>query len=281
MAAGDAGDAIRRHEAPVTVYFIGAGPGDPDLITVRGRDLIARCPVCLYAGSLVPWAVVSFAPEDARVLDTASMTLDQILGELFAAHDAGLDVARVHSGDPSIYGATAEQYAALRARGVPFEIVPGVPAFAAAAARLGVELTVPEVAQTIVLSRLSGHASKMPDSETLEAVAAPRGTLALHLAAKQLPRIAAELAPLYGADCPVALVARATWPDEAIVTGTLADIVEKAAPLGVERTALVIVGRALDGVGGATSALYAPERDRRLKPPSRDQSSAEPSGPGS
>lgn len=250
----------------MTVYFIGAGPGDPDLITVRGRDLIARCPVCLYAGSLVPAAVVSYAPQGARVVDTASMALPEILAEIDAAHAAGLDIARVHSGDPSIYGATAEQYAALRERKIPFEITPGVPAFAAAAARLGVELTVPEIAQTIVLSRLSGRASRMPDAETLEAVAASRGTLALHLAAKQLPRIAAELAPLYGADCPVALVARATWPDEAIVRGTLGDIVEKAAPLSVQRTALVIVGRALDGLGEASSALYSAGHDRHLKP---------------
>lgn len=250
----------------MTVFFIGAGPGDPDLITVRGRDLIARCPVCLYAGSLVPAAVVSHAPEDARVIDTASMTLAGIVAEFEAAHAAGLDVARVHSGDPSLYGATAEQFAALRERGIPYEITPGVPAFAAAAARLGVELTVPEIAQTVILSRLSGRASKMPDAETIAAVAASRGTLVLHLAAKQLARIADELTPLYGADCPVALVARATWPDEAIVRGTLADIVEKARPLGVERTALVIVGRALGGAGGASSALYADSHDRHLKP---------------
>ncbi len=250
----------------MTVFFIGAGPGDPDLITVRGRDLIARCPVCLYAGSLVPAAVVAYAPEGARVIDTASMALPEILAEIEAAHAAGLDVARVHSGDPSIYGATAEQYAALRARGVPFEIVPGVPAFAAAAARLGVELTVPEVAQTIVLSRLPGRASKMPDAETLEAVAAARGTLALHLSVKQLARIAEALAPLYGPDCPVAVVARATWPDEAIARGTLADIVEKAAPLALERTALILVGRALDGIDEATSALYAQSHSRHLKP---------------
>ncbi|MFC3693882.1 precorrin-4 C(11)-methyltransferase [Chenggangzhangella methanolivorans] len=250
----------------MTVYFIGAGPGDPDLITVRGRDLIARCPVCLYAGSLVPAAVVAHAPKDARVVDTAALSLDDIVAEFEAADAGGLDVARVHSGDPSIYGATAEQFAALKARGIPYEIVPGVPAFAAAAARLGVELTVPEIAQTITLSRLSGRASRMPEAETLQAVAAARGTLVLHLAAKQLARIADELAPLYGADCPVALVARATWPDEAIVRGTLADIVEKAAPLGIERTALVIVGRALDGLGETSSALYAPEHVRRLKP---------------
>lgn len=250
----------------MTVHFIGAGPGDPDLITVRGRDLIAHCPVCLYAGSLVPKAVVAYAPEGARVLDTAGMTLEEIVAEFEAAHAAGLDVARVHSGDPSLYGATAEQFAALKARGIPFEITPGVPAFAAAAARLGVELTVPEVAQTVVLSRLSGRASPMPAAETLANVAACRGTLALHLAAKQLPRIAAELTPLYGAECPVALVARATWPDEIVVRGTLADIVEKAAPHGVERTALVLVGWALQGAGDAASALYDAAHDRHLKP---------------
>lgn len=253
----------------MTVHFIGAGPGDPDLITVRGRDLIARCPVCLYAGSLVPKAVVAYAPEGARVIDTASLDLDQIVAEMEAAHAAGLDVARVHSGDPSIYGATAEQFAALEARGIPFEITPGVPAFAAAAARLKVELTVPDVAQTIVLSRLSGRASAMPPAETLEAVAASRGTLALHLAAKQLPRIVAELTPLYGADCPVAVVARATWPDEIIVRGALGDIVERAAPFGVERTALVMVGPALAGCGATTSALYAADHARHLKPGER------------
>lgn len=250
----------------MTVFFIGAGPGDPDLITVKGRDLIARCQVCLYAGSLVPRAVVAAAPADARVIDTAPLSLGKIVAEFEAAHAAGLDVARVHSGDPSIYGATAEQFAALRARDIPYEIVPGVPAFAAAAARLGVELTVPEVAQTVTLSRLSGRASKMPDAETLEAVAASRGTLVLHLAARQLARIALELTPLYGPDCPVAFVARATWPDEVVVRGTLSDIVEKAAPFGVERTALVIVGRALDGVSEATSALYSSEHGRHLKP---------------
>jgi precorrin-4/cobalt-precorrin-4 C11-methyltransferase len=250
----------------VTVFFIGAGPGDPDLITVRGRDLIARCPVCLYAGSLVPSAVVACAPKGARVIDTAPMSLDAIVAEFEAAHAAGRDVARVHSGDPSIYGATAEQFAALKARNIPFEIVPGVPAFAAAAARLGVELTVPEIAQTVVLSRLSGRASKMPEAETLKAVAASRGTLVLHLAAKQLARIVEELTPLYGGDCPTAVVARATWPDEVIVRGTLADIAEKAAPFGIERTALVIVGRALNGVAGEASALYSKDHARHLKP---------------
>jgi precorrin-4/cobalt-precorrin-4 C11-methyltransferase len=250
----------------MTVHFIGAGPGDPDLITVRGRDLIARCPVCLYAGSLVPAAVVAYAPAGARVIDTASLALDEIVAEMVAAHERGEDVARVHSGDPSLYGATAEQFAALRERGIPYEITPGVPAFAAAAARLGVELTIPEVAQTVTLSRLSGRASKMPEAETLDAVAASRGTLVLHLAAKQLSRIAEELTPLYGADCPAALVARATWPDEAIVVSTLGRIVQDAAPLGVKRTALVIVGWALAGPGEMRSALYAAEHGRHLKP---------------
>lgn len=250
----------------MTVYFIGAGPGDPDLITVKGRDLIARCPVCFYAGSLVPAAVVACAPPDASVIDSAGLSLGEIVAEFEAAHAAGLDVARVHSGDPSIYGATAEQFTALRERDIPFEIIPGVPAFAAAAARLGVELTVPSIAQTIVLSRLSGRASAMPEHETLAAVAASRGTLVLHLAARQLARIAEELAPLYGSNCPVALVARATWPDEVVVRGVLADIVEKAAPFGVERTALVIVGRALEGLGERSSALYSPDHQRHLKP---------------
>lgn len=250
----------------MTVFFIGAGPGDPDLITVKGRDLVARCPVCLYAGSLVPRALVAYAPKDARIVDTAGLSLAEIVAEFEAAHAACHDVARLHSGDPSIYGATAEQFAALRARKIPFEIVPGVPAFAAAAARLGVELTVPEIAQTITLSRLAGRASAMPEHETLANVAAARGTLVLHLSAKQLPRIAEELAPIYGSDCPVALVARATWPDEVVVRGTLSDIVEKTAPHAIERTALVIVGRALDGLGERPSALYSPDHGRHLKP---------------
>jgi precorrin-4/cobalt-precorrin-4 C11-methyltransferase len=250
----------------VTVHFIGAGPGDPDLITVRGRDLIARCPVCLYAGSLVPKAVVAYAPEDARVVDTASLTLDEIVAEFVAAHAAGLDVARVHSGDPSLYGATAEQFAALRARGVPFDVTPGVPAFAAAAARLGVELTAPEVAQTVTLTRLAGRASAMPAHETLEAVAASRGTLVFHLAAGKLVEIAERLTPFYGADCPAALVARATWPDETIVRGVLADIAARAAPHGIERTAVILVGWALAAEHPAASALYSASHDRRLKP---------------
>ncbi|MGA0531439.1 precorrin-4 C(11)-methyltransferase [Hansschlegelia sp. KR7-227] len=250
----------------MTVYFIGAGPGDPDLITVRGRDLIARCPVCLYAGSLVPAAVVAGAPAGARVVDTAPLALEDIVEEIEAASRADHDVARVHSGDPSIYGATAEQFAELRARGIPYEIVPGVPAFAAAAARLGVELTVPGLAQTVILSRLQGRASAMPPSETLEAVAASRGTLVLHLAARQLPRIVEELGPLYGFDCPIAVVVRATWPDELILRGTLSDIVAIAAPHNVERTALIMIGRALAPDDGSRSALYGAEHDRHLKP---------------
>lgn len=250
----------------MTVFFIGAGPGDPDLITIRGRDLISTCPVCLYAGSLVPKAVVAFAPEGARVVDTAALDLEAIVAEFEAAHAAGHDVARVHSGDSSLYGATAEQFAALQAKNIPYEVVPGVPAFAAAAARLGVELTAPGIAQTVILSRLAGRASAMPEAETLDAVAASRGTLVLHLAAKQLARIAAELTPLYGADCPAALVARATWPDEVIVRGTLGDIVEKAAPYGVERTAVVIVGWTLAGLGDTSSALYDAGHARHLRP---------------
>jgi precorrin-4/cobalt-precorrin-4 C11-methyltransferase len=241
----------------VTVYFIGAGPGAPDLITVRGQRLIERCPVCLYAGSLVPAEVVAAAPPGARVLDTAAMHLDEIISEIVTAQARGEDVARVHSGDPSIFGAVAEQMRRLDAVGIRWEIVPGVPAFAAAAARLGTELTLPELAQTIILTRTSGKASPMPDSERLEVLGQSRATLAIHLSIRNLGYVEAALTPHYGADCPVAIVYRATWPDEQIILTTLAGMRSRVREAKITRTALVFVGAVFGEVRAPESRLYA------------------------
>jgi precorrin-4/cobalt-precorrin-4 C11-methyltransferase len=250
----------------VTVHFIGAGPGAADLITVRGRDLIARCPVCLYAGSLVPEEVIAHAPEGARVIDTAPLTLDEIIAEIEAAHALGDDVARVHSGDPSLYGAIAEQMRRLRALEIPYDVTPGVPAFAAAAAALGTELTLPGVAQTVVLTRTAMKASAMPDGEDLETLARTGATLAIHLSVRNLRKVTAELTPHYGADCPVAVVYRASWPDEQVIRGTLADIRDKVRAAKITRTALILVGRVLDDDGFADSALYDPDHVHVLRP---------------
>ncbi len=249
----------------MTVHFIGAGPGAADLITVRGRDLIARCPVCLYAGSIIPSALLSYCPQGARIVDTAPLSLDEIEAELVAAHDAGLDVARLQSGDLSVYSALAEQIRRLETRGIPYTLTPGVPAFAAAAAALRRELTVPEVAQSLVLTRIPGRASRMPEGETLAAFAATGATLAIHLAIHALDRIVAELTPFYGADCPVAVVAQASWPEEWIVRGTLADIGAKLAAEPIERTALILVGRALAAEDFRESALYDADYRRRFR----------------
>jgi precorrin-4/cobalt-precorrin-4 C11-methyltransferase len=250
----------------MTVHFIGAGPGAADLITLRGRDLLARCPVCLYAGSIVPAAMLAHCPAAARLVDTAPLTLDAIEAEYVAAHRDGLDVARLHSGDLSVYSAVAEQIRRLRRHGIPFTLTPGVPAFAAAAAALGAELTVPEVAQSLVLTRVSGRASAMPEGETLAAFGATGATLAIHLAIHALDRIVAELTPLYGADCPVAVVVRVSWPDERVLRGTLATIAGLMAAEPVERTALVLVGPALEAAGFRDSALYDPDYRRRFRP---------------
>jgi precorrin-4/cobalt-precorrin-4 C11-methyltransferase len=228
--------------------------------------LLARCPVCLYAGSIVSKQLLTHCPPGARVIDTAPLTLDQIESEFIAAHAAGHDVARLHSGDLSIYSALAEQLRRLKRQGIPYTLTPGVPAFAAAAAALGCELTVPEVAQSVVLTRTSGRASRMPGSETLTAFAATRATLAIHLAITGIDRIIQELVPFYGADCPTAVVVRASWPDERIIRGTLGDIGEKIAAEKIERTALIFVGRALDAHDFRESALYAPEYHRRFRP---------------
>ncbi len=249
----------------MTVHFIGAGPGAPDLITLRGRDLIARCPVCLYAGSLVPRELLAYCPAGARIVDTAPLTLDEIEAEFEAAHRDGLDVARLHSGDLSVFSALAEQLRRLDRLGIPYTLTPGVPAFAAAAAVLGRELTVPEVAQSVVLTRVSGRASKMPDGETLAKFAATGATLAVHLAVQVLGRVVTELVPICGADCPVAVVADASRPGERIVQGTLADIEAKLAGEPIERAALILVGRALAAQDFRESALYDPEYRRRFR----------------
>ncbi len=249
----------------MTVHFIGAGPGAADLITLRGRDLLASCPVCLYAGSIIPPALLAHCPPGARLVDTAPMNLDGIEAEYVAAHAAGQDVARLHSGDLSIYSAVAEQIRRLERHAIPYTLTPGVPAFAAAAAAIGRELTLPEVAQSVVLTRLSGRASRMPPRETLAAFAATGATLAVHLAIHALERMVAELVAFYGADCPVAIVARASWPDERILRGTLGDIVAKHAAEPIERTALVLVGPALAADGFRDSALYDPAYQRRFR----------------
>jgi precorrin-4/cobalt-precorrin-4 C11-methyltransferase len=249
----------------MTVHFIGAGPGAADLITLRGRDLIARCPVCLYAGSIIPQELLAHCAPGTRIIDTAPMTLDEIEAELVAAHRAGLDVARLQSGDLSVYSALAEQIRRLERQNIPYTVTPGVPAFAAAAAVLGTELTVPEVAQSVVLTRMPGRASRMPQSERLAAFAATQATLAIHLAIHRIEAIVAELLPFYGADCPAAVVVRASWSDERILRGTLGDIARKVAAEPIERTALVLVGRALAAEDFRESALYDPDYRRRFR----------------
>jgi precorrin-4/cobalt-precorrin-4 C11-methyltransferase len=249
----------------MTVHFIGAGPGAADLVTVRGRDLIARCPVCLYAGSIVPPALLAHCPPGARIVDTAPMSLDEIEAELVAADAAGHDVARLHSGDLSVYSALAEQLRRLDRRGISYTLTPGVPAFAAAAAALRCELTVPEVAQSVVLTRVGGRASSMPAAERLAAFAATGATLAIHLAIPAIEKIVQELTPFYGADCPAAVVVRASWPDERVLRGTLGDIAAKVAAEPIERTALVLVGRALAAEDFRDSALYDPNYRRRFR----------------
>ncbi|MFT5445326.1 MAG: precorrin-4/cobalt-precorrin-4 C11-methyltransferase [Gammaproteobacteria bacterium] len=229
----------------MTVHFIGAGPGDPELITVRGQRLIASCPVCLYAGSLVPAEVVAFAPADARVIDTAPLHLEQIIEEMRVADAAGLDVARVHSGDPSLYGAISEQIRRLRELNIGFEITPGVPAFAAAAAILETELTLPDVSQTVILTRTAMRSSAMPNNEDLDTLGKSGATLAIHLSARNLRHVCETLTPHYGAQCPAVVVYRATWPDQQVIRGTLSTIREQVLAQGIRRTALVLVGPVL------------------------------------
>jgi precorrin-4/cobalt-precorrin-4 C11-methyltransferase len=249
----------------MTVHFIGAGPGAADLITVRGRELIARCPVCLYAGSIVPRELLSFCPKDARIVDTAPLSLDEIEAEFVAADNANHDVARLHSGDLSIFSALAEQLRRLDRRNIRYTLTPGVPAFAAAAAALQCELTVPEVAQSVVLTRVGGRASRMPEHEKLAAFAATGATLVIHLAINAIEQIVTELTPFYGADCPAAVVAEASSPAQRVVWGTLADIGATVAEAQIERTALILVGRALGARDFRDSALYDPGYRRRFR----------------
>ena len=253
----------------MTVHFIGAGPGAPDLITVRGRDLIAACPVVLYAGSLVPEEAIAWARPDAKVLDTAPMTLDEIIGEIAAAAAAGRDVARVHSGDPSLYGAIAEQIRRLEALGIVYDITPGVPAYAAAAAALGSELTLPDVCQTVILTRTAMRASAMPEGEDLDTLGRTGATLAIHLSVRNLKHVCETLMPHYGAACPVAVIHRASWPDELILRGTLADIRDKVRAAKITRTALILVSRVLDERDFTDSRLYAADHAHVLRPKRR------------
>ena len=248
------------------VYFIGAGPGDPDLITVKGRRIIEACKVCLYAGSLVPEAVVSCAPADALVRDTAPMTLDDIVAEMLAARDRGEDVARVHSGDPSLYGAIAEQIRRLNEHGIDYEIVPGVSAYAAAAAAMGQELTIPEVSQTVILTRTAMKSSAMPEGEDLATLGRTGATLAIHLSVRNIREIERQLIPLYGADCPAVVAYRVGWPDQHFIRGTLGDIWGKVRDAKITRTALIFVGRALGETDFRDSALYDGAHAHVLRP---------------
>ena len=246
----------------MTVHFIGAGPGAADLITVRGRDVLAASPVCLYAGSLVPVELLAHCPADARLVDTAQLNLDQILDELIAAHESGLDVARLHSGDPSVFSAVAEQMRRLDAAGVPYDVVPGVPAFAAAAATLNRELTVPGVGQTVVLTRTSAQATPMPEGEDLATLGQSGSTLVLHLAVNRIESMVEQLLPNYGPDCPVAVVAGASREDEVVLRGTLADIAPAVREAGIKRTAVIVVGSVLTASTFPDSHLYSTARCR-------------------
>mgnify|MGYP000173893024 CR=1 FL=1 len=249
----------------MTVHFIGAGPGAADLITLRGRDLIAASPVCLYAGSLVPEALLAHCPQGARIVNTAPLSLDEIIDLIAAAHRAGEDVARLHSGDLSVWSAMGEQLRRLRALDIPYDVTPGVPSFAAAAATLGAELTLPGVVQSVVLTRVSGRASAMPETESLQNFARTGAVLAIHLSVHVLDKVVAELSPHYGAKCPVAVVWRASWPDERVVRATLGTL-ETAVGGEMERTALILVGRSIGAQEFDESRLYAGDYDRRYRP---------------
>ncbi|HET9889481.1 MAG TPA: precorrin-4 C(11)-methyltransferase [Mycobacterium sp.] len=247
----------------MTVYFIGAGPGAADLITVRGQRLLQACPVCLYAGSIMPDDLLALCPPDAKVVDTGPLTLEQITTLLSEAHADGHDVARLHSGDPSLYSALAEQCRRLDALGIDYEIVPGVPAFAAAAAALKRELTVPGVAQTVTLTRVATLSTAMPPGEDLKALAQSGATLVLHLAAAQIDAIVPQLLEGgYRPETPAAVVAFASWPQEVILRGALADIAEQMHQAGITKTAVIIVGDALTAGEFTDSYLYSTGRRR-------------------
>ncbi|OCK53967.1 precorrin-4 C(11)-methyltransferase [Bradyrhizobium sp. LMTR 3] len=249
----------------MTVHFIGAGPGAADLLTLRGRDLIAACPVCLYAGSLVPQGVLAHCPKDARIVNTAPLSLDDIMSEIVAAHHEGKDVARLHSGDLSIWSAMGEQLRRLRALQISYSITPGVPAFSAAAAAIEAELTLPGLVQSVVLTRMPGRASAMPQGEKLATFAATGAVLAIHLSIHLLSRVIDELMPHYGRDCPVAIVWRASWPDQRIIRATLGTL-DSAVSTELERTAVILVGRTLGSEDFGESRLYAVDYDRRYRP---------------
>ena len=253
----------------MTIYFIGAGPGAADLITVRGARLLASASVCLYAGSLVPTELLASCPAGARLVDTADLTLDEIIAELAEEHGRGNDVMRLHSGDPSVFSAVAEQTRRLDALGIPYVMVPGVPAFAAAAAALKRELTVPGVGQTVVLTRIAARATPMPPGEDLETLGRSRSTMVLHLAVQRIDEVVAALMPNYGQDCPVAVVAYASRPDEVVLRGSLADIAARVHAAGVRRTAVIIVGSVLSAEGFTDSHLYSAERARPALPHGR------------
>lgn len=250
----------------MTVHFIGAGPGDPDLITIKGRRLIEQSPVCLYAGSLVPEAVVACAPKDALIMDTAPMTLDEIIEVMKTADAQGKDTARVHSGDPSLYGAIAEQIRRLQALDIDYKITPGVSAYAAAAAALGRELTIPEVAQTVILTRTTMKASAMPQGEDLDTLGQTGATLVIHLSIRNLREIERQLTPHYGADCPAIVAYRVGWPDEQFLHGTLSTIRDQARQAKITRTALIFIGRALADQDFRDSALYHEDHTHVLRP---------------
>lgn len=253
----------------MTVHFIGAGPGAPDLLTLRGRDLIAASPVCLYAGSLVPEAILGHCPPDARVVNTAAMDLDEIMVEITMANGKGQDVVRLHSGDLSVWSAMGEQLRRLKAEGIAFTVTPGVPSFSAAAAALGAELTLPGIAQSVVLTRTPGRASTMPAGETLKNFAATGATLAIHLSIGNLDQVVDDLSPAYGADCPVAVVYRASWPDQQIIRATLGTL-KDAMDDGISRTALILVGHVIGAEGFDESCLYSADYDRRYRPQTAD-----------
>ncbi|HEY3911360.1 MAG TPA: precorrin-4 C(11)-methyltransferase [Stellaceae bacterium] len=248
------------------VHFIGAGPGAPDLITLRGLRLVERCPVCLYAGSLVPREILATAPPGAQLIDTAPLTLDEIVAQMAAAHQRGAEVARLHSGDLSLYSAMAEQMRRLEALGIPFDVTPGVPAFAAAAAALGCELTLPQIAQSVILTRTRARSSPMPAGEDLAYLGATGATLAIHLSIANIVGVVQALLPCYGADCPAVVAYRVSWPDQQLIRGTLADIGERVAAAGITRAALILVGRALAGGPAPESRLYSAEHHHRMRP---------------
>lgn len=253
---------MRNGGSSMKVHFIGAGPGASDLLTLRGRDLIHSSPICLYAGSLIPQGILSHAPPGARVIDTSEMTLDEIIAEMAKAHEHNQDVARLHSGDLSIWSALAEQTRRLTSLGIPYDITPGVPSFAGAAAALGQELTLPEVAQTLILTRTATRSTKMPLGEDLTTLGQTGATMAIHLSIQNLDQVVSQLLPLYGQDCPAVVVYRASWPDEQILRGTLSGIKELVASSGIDRNALILVGKSLGQTVFGESYLYSKDRDR-------------------